>query len=259
MSSNYNPGRVAGCLYLLLGFSMFRPIYVTTLIVRDNATVTANNIAAHEFVFRLGIIADLLAGISCILVALALYQLLKGVDQKLGVLMVILGGVLPAAIDSMNALNDLAALLLARGADFLSALDRPQRAALAMLFLRIHDHGFLVNEIFAGLWLFPFGILVFRSVFLPRLLGIGLFLNGFAYVFIVFTGFLLPQYADRVTRVVSPAFLGEGAIMLWLLIKGARPLPPGASPSTSATPGSGSNRPRAESHGNSPWRSGGSK
>jgi hypothetical protein len=157
------------------------------------------------------------------------------VDQKLGVLMVILGGGLPAAIDSMNALNDLAALLLARGADFLSALDKPQRDTLAMLFLRIHDHGFLVNEIFAGLWLFPFGILVFRSVFLPRLLGIGLLLNGFAYVFIAFTGLLLPQYADRVTKVVSPAFLGEGAIMLWLLIKGARPLSPGAAPSTSAT------------------------
>lgn len=235
MSSNYNPGRVAGCLYLLLGFSMFRPLYVAALIVRDDATATAHNIAAHELLFRLGIVADLLAGISCVFVALALYEVLKGVDQKLAVLMVILGGGLPAGIDSINALNDIAALLLARGTDFLSVLEKPQQAALAMLFLRVHDHGFLVNEIFAGLWLFPFGILVFRSVFIPRLIGIGLIVNGFAYVVIAFTGLLLPQYADRVSRVASPAFLGEGAIVLWLLIKGAKPQPlRAAAPSSAA-------------------------
>jgi hypothetical protein len=235
MSSSYNPGRVAACLYLLLGFSVFRPIYVAgALIVRNNATATANNIATHELIFRLGMVADLLAGISCIFVAMALYQVLKGVDQTLGVLMVILGGVLPAGIDAINVLNDVAALLLARGADFLSVFERPQQAALAMLFLRIHDHGFLVNEIFAGLWLFPFGILVFRSVFLPRLIGVGLIINGFAYLVIAFTGLVLPQYVDRVSTVVSPALLGEGVIMLWLLIKGARPLPLRAPASTSA-------------------------
>jgi len=224
MSSSYNPGRVAGCLYLLLGFSVFRPIYVAgALIVRDDATVTGRNIAAHELLFRLGILTDLLAGISCILVALALYQLLKGVDQRVAVLMVILGGLMPCVIDFLNVLNDIAALQFARGEPFLAAFAAPQQAALAMLFLRVHSYGELINEIFAGLWLFPFGVLVFRSMFLPRLLGVGLFVSGFGYLLISLTGLLAPQYVDRVSRIAFPALLGEGGIVIWLLIKGARP------------------------------------
>jgi hypothetical protein len=231
MSLSYNPGRVAGALYLLLGFSVFRPTYIAgALIVRDDAPTTARNIATHELLFRFGMVTDLLAGVSCLVVALALYQLLKGVDQKLAVVMVILGGLIPAVLDFVNVLNDIAALLLASGGGFLSALEGPQRAALAMLFLRLHDHGFLVNEIFAGLWLLPFGLLVYRSGFLPRLLGALLIVNGFAYLTISFTGLLIPDYADRVSRVVSPALIGEGAVMLWLLIKGARPRHPAVFP-----------------------------
>jgi hypothetical protein len=230
MTSSYNPGRIAGCLYLLLGFSVFRPIYIAgRLIVPEDPTATAGNIANHELLFRFGIITDLLAGLSCVVVALALYRVLNGVDHKLSVLMVILGGLMPCVIGFFNVLNDVAALLLARGEPFLSPFGKPQQAALATLFLRIHDHGSLINEIFAGLWLFPFGILVFRSMFLPRLLGIGLIINGLAYLIISLTGILAPIYVDRVTRIVSPAFVGEGAIMLWLMIKGARPQPPNAT------------------------------
>jgi hypothetical protein len=235
MSLFQNPGRVAGCLYLLLGFSVIRPIYVSSaLIVRDNAAATANNIAAHESLFRFGIASDLLAGISCILVALALYRVFQGVNQNLAALMVIFGGLMPCAIDFFNVLNDVAALLLARGDDFLSVFDKPQRAALAVLFLRVHDHGSLINEIFAGLWLFPFGILVFRSIFVRRFIGVWLIVNGLAYVVISFTGILLPNYVDRVSKIASPALAGEGAIILWLLIKGAKPQSPGATASLPA-------------------------
>jgi Domain of unknown function (DUF4386) len=226
MTSSSNPGRVAGFLYLLLGFSVVRPIYVEqALIVRNNALATAHNIASHESLFRLGIVCDLLAGLSCLVVALALYRVLKGVDRGLGILMVFLGGCMPLAIGFLNSLNDIAALLLARGESFLSAFNPPQQAALAILFLRVHAYGLLINEIFAGLWLFPFGILVFRSGFLPRLIGVALMINGCAYVTIAFTGLLAPNYVDRVTRVSSPALAGEGAIMLWLMIRGARPQP----------------------------------
>jgi hypothetical protein len=239
MSSSHNPGRVAGFLYLLLGFSVVRPIYIAgTLIVRDNAAVTARNIATHELLFRLGIVTDLIAGISCIFVTLALYRVLKGVDRNLGALMVILGGLMPAVVDSLNVLNDIAAVMLARGDIFPSTLARPQQAALAMLFLRVHEYGYVVSEVFAGLWLFPFGILVFRSVFIPRFIGVWLVINGFAYLFISLTAIMVPQYVDRVSKFVSPALLGEGAIMLWLLIKGAnpQPLPAEASSSAAASP-----------------------
>jgi len=226
MGSSHNPGRVAGFLYLLLGFSVFRPIFIAgKLIVRDNATATARNIATHELLFRAGIVTDLLAGVSCIVVALALYRVLKDVDRMLGVLMVILGGLMPCVIDFLNVLNDVAALLLVRGEPVLSVLGKPQQDALAMLFLRVHDHGFVINEVFAGLWLLPFGLLVFRSVFLPRLMGVGLIVNGLAYLVIAFTGLLVPQYVDRVSRVVSPFLVGEGVVMVWLMIKGVRPQP----------------------------------
>ena len=236
MSSTHNPGRVAGFLYLLLVvMAPFRLIYIpSTLFVPGNATATANNIAAHELLFRLGILSDLLCGTILIFLVLALYRLLKGVDQNYAVLMVILGGLMPATIDFLNVLNDAAALVLVRGADFLSVFEKPQRDALAMLFLRLHRHEVVAAEILWGLWLFPLAILVYRSRFLPRFLGVWLIINGFAYLTISFTGLLLPQYEDMVSNIAFPALLGEMAIMLWLLIKGAKPQPLDATASASA-------------------------
>jgi hypothetical protein len=236
MSSNRNPGRVAGFLYLLLVlFAPFRLIYIpSTQIVRGDATATANNIAAHELLFRLGIVSDLFCGTILIFLVLALYRLLKGVDQNLAVLMVILGGLLPATIDFLNVLNDAATLVLVRGADFLSVFEKPQRDALAMLFLRLHHQEIVAAEILWGLWLFPLAILVYRSRFLPRFLGVWLIINGFAYLTMSFTGLLLPQYEDMVSNIAFPALLGEMAFMLWLVIKGAKPQPLAASTSSLA-------------------------
>ena len=213
-----------GLLYLLLVVAApLRLIYIpNALFVRGNATATANNIAAHELLFRLGIVGDLFCGTILIFLVLALYQLLKGVDRKLAVLMVIVGGVLPAAIDFFNVVNDAAALILVRGADFLSVFDKPQRDALALLFLRLHHQEIVGAEILWGLWLFPLGILVYRSGFLPRFLGVWLIINGFAYLAISFMGLLLPQYEDMVSNVTFPALVGELAFMLWLVIRGAK-------------------------------------
>ncbi len=236
MSSTHNPGRVAGVWYLLLCvLGPLRLIYIPSkLFVHGNATATANNIAAHELLFRLGIATDLFCGTILIFLVLALYRLLKGVDQNLAVLMVILGGVLPAAVDFFNVLNDAAALILVRGADFLSVFDKPQRDALAMLFLRLHHQEIVAAEILWGLWLFPLAILVYRSRFLPRFLGVWLIINGFAYLTISFTGLLLPQYEDMVSNVAFPALLGEMAFMLWLVMKGAKPQPLETAASSSA-------------------------
>ena len=219
--------RVAGAIYLSLVFTApLRLIYIpSALFVRGNATATADNIAAHELLFRLGIVGDLLTGTIAIFLVLALYRLLKEVDQNHAALMVILGGLMVAPIYFLNALNDVAALLLVRGADFLSVFEKPQRDALAVLFLRLHHHGVVANEIFWGLWLFPLAVLVIRSGFLPRILGIWLIINGFAYLTISFTGLLLPQYEVMVSNIAFPALLGEVAIMLWLLIKGAKVQP----------------------------------
>jgi hypothetical protein len=211
-------------LYVLTSFvGFFAMGYVPSkLIVHGNAAATASNIAASETLFRLGIAGELIGQAGFIFVALALYELLKGVNRRHASLMVILI-VAPIPITFVNELNSIAALVLVRGADFLSIFEKPQRDALAMLFLNLHHHGFVVAEIFWGLWLFPLGLLVYRSRFLPRFLGVWIILAGFAWVVLSLTGILLPQYQDNVDTYAQPAFFGEIAFMLWLLIRGARP------------------------------------
>jgi len=233
MTTTSKNARIAGFLYLLLVIAgPIRLMYIPSkLLVHGNASATANNIAAHETLFRLGIVGDLLCGIILIFLVLAFYRLFKGVNEYLAVLVVILGGVLPAAIDFFVVLNDSAALILVRGTGFLSVFDKPQRDALAMLFLRMHDQEILAAEIFWGLWLLPLGILVYRSRFLPRFLGVWLIINGFAYLAISLTGLLLPQYEHAVANITFPALTGEVAFMLWLVIMGAKEQPLAAAAS----------------------------
>jgi hypothetical protein len=223
MTSTMNPGRFAGLLYVLVSIVGFFAIgYVPgKLIVHGNAAATANNIAASETLFRLGIAGELLGQAGFIFVALALYDLLKGVSRRHAMLMVTLI-VVSIPIAFLNELNSIAALILVRGADFLSVFEKPQRDALAMLFLNLHHYGFVVAEMFWGLWLFPLGLLVYRSRFLPRVLGVWLGFAGVAWVILSLTGLLFPQYQDNVDAYTKPAVFGEIAFMLWLLIKGAR-------------------------------------
>ncbi len=224
MSSTKNPGRFAGLLYIVMSIvGFFAMAYVPgKLIVHGNATGTATNIAASETLFRLGIAGELIGQAGFIFVALALYDLLKGVSRRHASLMVTLI-VVSIPIAFLNELNSIAALVLVRGADFLSIFEKPQRDALAMLFLNLHHYGFVVAEIFWGLWLFPLGLLVYRSRFLPRFLGVWLAIAGFAWVILSLTGVLLPQYQDNVDTYSQPALFGELAFMFWLVIKGARP------------------------------------
>lgn len=224
--------RVAGAVYLSMAVTApFSLIYVPrTLIVRGDATATANNILAHETLFRLGIVAELITSVIFVFVVMALYRLLSGVNKTHASLMVALV-LVSAAVGFTNVLNSIAALTLFGGADVLAIIERPQRDALAMLFLRLHSQGVVINGVFSGLWLFPFGVLVMKSRFLPRLLGVWLIVNGFAYVAASLSTLLLPQYQVMVSRIALPALFGEVAITLWLLIKGAKvhPLPAPAS------------------------------
>jgi hypothetical protein len=224
MTSLSKNARVAGTLYIVASLiAIVRLIYIpSTLLTSENAATTASNIAAHEWLFRIGIVSQLIASGLWIFVTLALYRLLKGVDQGLAVLMVILGSLMVTPIFFMNSVNDAAALLFARGSDFLTALDKPQRDAFAILFLRLHHQGDLANEIFWGLWLLPFGLLVYRSRFLPRILGVWLMVACFAYLALSFAGLLFPQWEDKVNGFAEPVLLGEVAVMLWLVIFGAK-------------------------------------
>src|SRR5215831_9702900 len=156
MTSLSRNARVAGLLYLVGSvLAVVRLLYIPNkLFVLGDAAATANNIAAHETLFRFGIVSYLLAAALWIFVTLALYRLLKGVDQTLALLMVILGSLMVTPIFFVNTANDAAALLFARGADFLSVFDKPQRDAFAMLFLNLHHQLDLAINLW-GVWLIP--------------------------------------------------------------------------------------------------------
>jgi hypothetical protein len=226
MSSIRNPGRFAGLLYLLGSIpGFFALLYVPgKLMVHGDPTATAHNIAASETLYRLGIFADLAGQTIFIFVALALYHLLKGVNRRHALLMLIFL-LISIPIAFLNELNSVAAVTLARETDFLSVFDEPQRIALMRLFLNLRGAGFDVAGVFWGLWLFPLGLLVYRSGFIPRILGALLMIGCFAYLANSFTSLVLPQYESAVSRWMSPIQLVEMLFMLWLLIMGAKPKP----------------------------------
>jgi uncharacterized protein DUF4386 len=222
MQPTNRAARLAGFAYLLLLPAPFSLMYVpNTLVVRGDAATTAGRILAHETLFQAGIFGELFYSVGFLLLAITLYRLLSVASRAGALLMVSLVAV-SVALSFANVLNNGAALRLFRGGDFLGVFDKPQRDALGMLFLGLHSQGNLVNEIFWGLWLFPFGFLVMRSGFLPRVLGVLLIVNGFAYVAVSLTSLFAPDYARMVSRATLPALLGELWIMLWLLFKGVR-------------------------------------
>ena len=226
MNSTQKTARLAGLLYLVNAITgFFGIVYVPgKLIVFGNAGATANNILASEKLFRAGIVSELICAVEYVFLLWVLYRLLSGVNKTYAALMVILGlAFIP--IMCVNALNEIAALILVHGTDFLSVFDKRQLEAMAMLFLDLHRYGYVIGWIF-GIWLFPVGILVFRSGFLPRILGVLLIAAGFGYLADCFTPLLLPNYANVVGRFASVALtLGEPVFILWLLIRGAKDQP----------------------------------
>ncbi len=223
MNSTKKQARLAGLLYLLASIiGCFGLIYVPgKLIVTGDATATATHIRASETLFRFGIASELIGFIMFIFVVLALYRLFKGVNERRALAMAILL-LVSIPISLLNVLNDIAALVLVSGADFLSVVDKGQLDALAYLFVRLHGQGFVLAQIFWGLWLFPFGILVIRSGFIPRFLGYLLFIAGSGYLASSFTSLILPAYRQLVDQFTMVLTAGELPIIFWLLIWGAK-------------------------------------
>lgn len=223
--------RFAGLLYLLVVLiGPFVLIYVPgKLFVPGDATATADNILAHESLFRAHIVAGLVGELLFISVVLVLYRLLKGVNRQLATLMVILI-LIHAPLAFLSVANEVATLTLLRAPDFLTVFDKPQRDALTTLLINFDRQGVFVSEVFWGLWLLPLGLLVYRSGFIPHFLGIWLFINGVAYLVLSSTGLLLPHHYDVLFKIATPVLFGEVALMLWLLIVGARVQPSAVTP-----------------------------
>jgi len=224
MRTTRQQARIAGVLYFVMG--LIAPIgllYVPgQIIVSKDAAATADNLRAFEGIMRLGIASELAHQALGIWLVLALYRLFKPVNESLARQVVILGSLVSLPIMFVNVLNEIAALSLARGPAVFAAIEGPQRDALAYLFLRLHGQGISVASIFWGLWLFPFGLLVIRSGFIPKFLGVLLLIAGSAYVMAAVTTLVLPRWDPWMSKIALPLEACELPIVFWLLIWGAR-------------------------------------
>lgn len=227
MNSTKKTARFAGLLYLVWIISgLFAMFYVPSKInMRGDAATTAQNILANEFLFRTSIVNDLISSTLWVFMVLVFYRMFKQVDKRQAKLLVAFVIVqIPAAL-FMDTFN-ITSLMIFKG-EILKTFGSTQRQDLAMLFLKMSDYGVLTLEAFWGLWLFPLAILVYKSRFLPRFLGVWLIITGFFYLGLSFTDIMLPQYRDMIIHSVFalPAEIGEVALMLWLLIMGAKEQP----------------------------------
>jgi hypothetical protein len=223
MNSINKTARMAGLLYL---------IYIVTTIAADvfgrsklivfgDATATAQNIMASEWQFRMGITGDLVSAVFFLLAAWALYVLLKPVNKDLALLFLLLnlGGV---AVYSLNLLNQFAAVLLLSGADYLKVFQANQLQALAMFFLNLHKNGYWIAQIFFGAWLFPLGYLVFKSGFIPKILGIVMMIHCVGWLLTFLQFFLFPGFGVITYLTYPLGLISEFGLTLWLLIKGVK-------------------------------------
>jgi hypothetical protein len=213
--------RLAGAVYVSLGLASAFGFYHAPLVQGDLSAI-AHRLTQSDFRFRIGVVSDVLSTALSLPLALLLYQLFKPVHKMQAVWMAVLL-LVAMPMSFVVALNYVAAQWLLTGATQFAALASAQREEFAMLFLRLHTHGVLAVELFWGLWLVPFGLLVIKSRFLPRVLGILLVIAGVAYVAHSLISLLLDRprviLYERITMLARAA--GEFPIMLWLLIKGA--------------------------------------
>lgn len=217
----YNPNRtarIAGGLYLLLGvLGAFSMMYVpSALIVQGDAGATIRNIMASEGLFRLGIAGALVTQLVQIFVVLYLYRVLKPVNKGLAAFMVIFV-LLAVPIAMLNELTHAAVPLLLNGSAYLPAFTTDQLHALVPFFLDLHEHGIMIAHIFWGLWLLPMGYLVYKSGYIPKIIGILLMIGCFGYLIDAATLFLAPGFGMKVSEFT---FIGEVLLPLWLVIRG---------------------------------------
>lgn len=201
--------RTAGFLYMLLiPLGVFGMLYIpSTLFVEGDIAATARNIVANEDLFRASILTALVTQIVQIFVVFYLYKVLEPVSRSAAVLMVVFI-LLGVPIAMLNELNQVAVLMV---------LDGTGSADLVGLFLSLHHAGIVIAQIFWGLWLLPMGYLVFKSGFLPKVIGLLLVVAGSGYLADSVLFFVAPEFGITFAEFT---FLGELLITLWLLIKG---------------------------------------
>ena len=223
MTQNKKTARIAGLLYLVVVITgIFSLMYVPKkLIVWDNAAITFNNIVNNQTLFRFGVVGYLICYIFFLFLPLVLYKLLKPINANYAKYMVILA-VVSVPIAFTNSQNLFNILSLISGESYLNVFSNVQLKSQVFLYLNHYDNGSLIISIFSGLWLFPFGFLVYKSGFLPKFLGVLLMLGCFSYLINFIGHSLVPDYSKMgiASYIQIPASLGEIGSCLWLLIMG---------------------------------------
>jgi hypothetical protein len=222
MEDRMTYARLGGWLYLVVFVAgIFAENFVrSALIVSGNATATAANIMAHESLWRIGFAADLIMVVCYVAVTLVLYVLLRPVNKNLALLAAFFG-MMGNAILATDALGHFAPLLLLGSADHLKAFDPHQLQALALLSLKLHGYGYQVSGVFYGLYEFLLGLLIFKSSYLPKFLGVALIIGSLCYLSDIFALFLAPAFEPAISSIVLvPAALLELSLCVWLIVKG---------------------------------------
>jgi len=205
--------RLAGALYLgTVPFAMFGLKYVSTVPLVDAGT--GRSLESAERLLRLGVVSNVIGLLLFALAVLALYELLRPVSPRYAVLMAVLG-LMSVPMMLLTEVGRLGAVRLVGSGDF-SAFTPAQLQAQAAFLLDLYQDGLLVSQVFWGLWLLPLALLVYRSGFLPKLVGIAVAIAGLAWLGDWCTQLLLPG------RTLPIGFLsvGELVLPLWLLIRG---------------------------------------
>ena len=220
MNSPKKTARVAAFVFLIIFFlGMSTELFIRPgMILPGDAAATVRNIAASEALFRLSLVSDLIRQILLMLLPMILYKLLKPVNKTIAALMVIFA-LAAGSISLLNELNHLAVLLLSSGAGYLTAFKADQLNALVMFFLELRKYGTFIPQVLS-FWVLLLGYLVFKSGFLPRILGILLMLGGLCYTVSAVLFFLFPNFDAMMLGLF--AFIGESLFYLWLLIKGVK-------------------------------------
>ena len=221
--------RMAGALYLIyiVLTIVANGLGRSGLIVWGDAATTAMNITASPWQFRAGFVLDLASAVLFLLTAWALYGLLKPVNKNFALLFLLLNMV-GVAVWCMSDLFLVISQLLISGPNYLSIFQADQVKALAMLSLYGYEIGSQgIAQLFFGAWLFPLGYLVFKSGFLPRILGSILMIHCVVWLmsaiqFLLFPGLMGKAFAG-ITYISYPlGFISEFGLTLWLLIVGVQ-------------------------------------
>ena len=214
--------RIAGVFYLITFVTaIFSEFFVQArLVVDGDAATTATNILAHEFMFRSAVAAGLIGIASYVAVTALLYELLKPVNRSLSLLAAFFS-LMGCALWFVGCVFRLAVFVVLGGAQYLSVFKPEQLQALALVFLKLNGRAFSVGMVLFGFYCLLLGYLIFRSTFMPRILGMLVAIAGLGDLIGTFANFLSPTFAHHLDPYIGlPALIGELSLMLWLLVIG---------------------------------------